>query len=226
MIIKEFYNRELDLEYSVGINCIRIDFKNFLNKFNIKNQKNALNHLFNLCKDLEGPNDKTTVQFFKDKYLLCQDHFFIACYHVIKAFASGINISNSKNLELLLYLSSNRQINQAVEAFGIENDDLIAGKLSYCIISESGYIVDKNKELTDLIDAEELDFPFKYDDVEKIDEIKHYFEVTDKQIKVVLNSYERVKRKDKSDLEIKSMALYDLICEKMSLLNIEKTSGN
>ncbi len=226
MIVKKFYIQDLDLRYFVGIGCLKIDF-NVLLKQNIINQEKALNNLFDLCKSLENPNYKVTIQFFNNKYLLCQDHLFMACYHVVKAFVSGTTIANTKNLELLLYLSANRQINRAIDSFGISYNDLKSGELTYCVISENDdSLKEINKELINMLDAEEIDISFEQQDVYKINDIQQYFEITNEQINVVLNSFNTHKGRKESELSLKSRAIYDLICEKMSLLSTEKTSGN
>jgi hypothetical protein len=61
--------------------------------------------------------------------------------------------------------------------------------------------------------------------LEKITEIIKIYEFSDLQIKSVLNSYgiENVYlEKPKNNLYNISLAVFDLICEKMALLNLEK----
>ena len=64
---------------------------------------------------------------------------------------------------------------------------------------------------------------------DKFDRIKTFFEITDNQIITVLKSY-GITNKNKDPMSYKLEDLYltlnDLICEKMTLLSLEKIKGN
>ena len=64
---------------------------------------------------------------------------------------------------------------------------------------------------------------------EKIKKIVENYDILDSQIEPVLNSYLNKKR-SKNDLdnevEFLSSAVFDLICEKMALLNLEKIKSH
>ncbi|MFX1397044.1 MAG: KEOPS complex subunit Cgi121 [Promethearchaeota archaeon] len=224
MIIKKFFNPSLELQYCVGVSQINVDLKNFSKAIEIDSEKKILNYIFSICKKLEGLDNQTTIQFLKDDYLLNQDHLFTACYHVLKTFFHGINIANTKNLELLLYLSANRQINKALEAFGIDYDEIKSEKLTYCIISTKNDVLDISQELNSILKAKEIDISINEENQDKLLRIKQYFMITDEQINVVLNSYKKINNQQERDLSIKFKVVYDLICEKMSLLSTEKIS--
>ena len=134
MIVKEFYISDLDLMYSIGINQIHSELKI------------SLDFLFNLIEKIQNDTN-SMVQFFSDKYILNQEHLFTACYYVQKAFFNKVNISKRKNIEFLLYLSSKRQIKNAIEAFGINNLDLESGKISYIIVSNENNLNKINDEI-------------------------------------------------------------------------------
>ncbi|MHA2009738.1 MAG: KEOPS complex subunit Cgi121, partial [Promethearchaeota archaeon] len=133
MITKDFYIKDLDLNYYVGITQIKFE----LNQFIRVNQVAKLNKLFSVIEKLENRNRDSTIQLIKDTYILNQDHIFTACYYVQKGFTLKTNISNKKKIELLLYLSTHRQISKGIEAFGIDLNDLNKGELIFCIISQS-----------------------------------------------------------------------------------------
>ncbi len=225
MIIKKFNIKEISLEYFVGISQIKFNFSQFLQLFTIDNEEEALKHLFQLTQELQNRNKGSMIQFIKDKYLLNENHLFTACYYMQKAFYYNTNISNKKNIEFLLYLSANRQISKGIETFGINFKDLRKGNLLFCIISQSNTISKINSEILSILKVNEIERAINSLSNEKITVIKEYYGISDNQIFSILNSY-GVKLVDNQisniDLDSISLALYDLICEKMALLNLEK----
>ena len=112
----------------------------FIRANQIDNKEETLKSLFGIIEELENKNKDSIIQVVKDKYILNQDHIFTACYYVQKVFMLKTNISNKKNIELLLYLSTHRQISKGIETFGIKLNDLNKGELTFCIISQSNNI--------------------------------------------------------------------------------------
>ncbi|MFX1346394.1 MAG: KEOPS complex subunit Cgi121 [Promethearchaeota archaeon] len=229
MIVKDFYIEGMDLRYFVGINQIKLDINQFLKVNSITNEQEALNRVFDIIEELQNNNKESTIQFLKNKYVLNQDHLFMACYYMQKAFLLKTNISNKKNIELLLYLSTSRQISKGIETFGIEYNDLKQGNTIICIISPKNNIDEINNEILQILHAKEINLTIDNLTVKKIKSIIDNYEISDLQIKSVLNSYGN-KNYDISDyinnLEPFSLAIFDLLCEKMALLNIEKTKIN
>ncbi|TFG02257.1 MAG: hypothetical protein EU540_01910 [Promethearchaeota archaeon] len=210
MIVKKFYISDLNLKYLVGINQIRI--------FDTK-----LDFILNLTEKIQNEHKNSVLQFFSDKYILNQDHIFTACYYTQKAFTDKTNISKRKNIELLLYLATKRQIKNALEAFGInlKSDKLI----TYVIISNENNLNKINEEILQSLGANEIELTINDQSVEKFNQIKSYFEISDNQINSVLNSY-GVKEFNNDLIETNLnnlfLAVYDLICEKMAFLSLEK----
>ena len=115
MIIKSMKIDELELNYSIGINQIKIDLDNLVGLHKLNNENEILDFLLNLCEEIQDIYGDTMVQFFSDEYVLSQDHILTASYYVQKAFYNEANISKSKNIEFLLYIATQRQIKNAIE---------------------------------------------------------------------------------------------------------------
>jgi len=213
MIKKNFYINDLNLKYLVGINQIHIRLEI------------SLDFLFNLIEKIQNDYKGSLVQFFTDKYVLNQDHIFMACYYVQKAFINKINISNKKNIEFLLYLATKRQIKNAIEAFGIKNSDLKSGNINYSIVSNENNLNKINEEILQTLEATEIEITLNEQSIKKFNQIKSYFEISNNQINAVLNSYgvnEVSNELISNNLDSLFLALNDLICEKMALLSLEK----
>ncbi len=214
MIVKNFYISDLNLKYLVGINQIGI--------FDI-----TLDSILNLTEKIQNNHKNSTLQFFSDKYILNQDHIFTACYYTQKAFTDKTNISKRKNIELLLYLATNRQIKNALEAFGInlKSDKII----SYVIISNENNLNKINEEVLESLGANEIELTINHQNLKKFNQIKSYFEISDNQINSVLNSYgveEFNTDLIANNLNNLFLAIYDLICEKMAFLSLEKIKAD
>jgi len=225
VIVKEFNIQDLNLHYYVGIYQIKINLDRFIATDKIDNKEKILNQFFNIIKEIQDKYENSVVQFIKDKYILNQDHIFTACYYLEKAFLQNKNISNKKNIELLLYLAANRQINKSIKGFGIDYSDLNKDKLTYCIISPQNNLNNIYVNLSSVLLAEEEEFTINDQSNTKINLIQEYFEISDNQLNSVLKSYGIITYN--SDLSLSSVvsALYDLICEKMALLYVEKAKN-
>jgi len=225
LITQKFNIKEISLEYFVGINQVKFNLSQFLQLFTIDNEEGALKHLFKLTQELQNRNKGSMIQFIKDKYLLNENHVFTASYYMQKAFYYNNNISNKKNIEFLLYLSANRQISKGIETFGIDIRDLRKGHLLFCIVSQSNTIGKINSEILSILKVNEIELAINSISNEKITTIKEYYGISDNQFFSILNSY-GIKLVDEQisniDLDSIALALYDLICEKMALLNLEK----
>jgi len=225
LIIRKFNIKELSFEYFVGILRIKFNLSQFLQLFTILNEEEALKYLFTLTEEFQNRYKGSMIQFIKDKYLLNEYHLFTACYYMQKAFYHNINISHKKNIELLLYLSANRQISKGIETFGINTEDLRKGNLLFCIVSQSNTVEKISSELLSIFNVNEIEQVINSLSNEKITLIKEYYNISDNQIFSILKSY-GIKIIDEQisniDLDSVVLALYDLICERMALLNLEK----
>ena len=156
MITRSFFIEELELKYFVGITQIKFDLSQLLKDNEIRNEEDVLNWLFLTIEDLQIKHPESTIQFISDEYVLNQDHLYVASYFMEKAFLNKNNISNKKNIELLLYLSTNRQISRAIESFGISKNTIKEEKLTICIISQINNLNIIIKEILDSLKANEV----------------------------------------------------------------------
>lgn len=223
MIKRELYIENLNLKSFVGIGQFKLNYNDLLSSNNLKDSddKTALDRFFSEIESLQRQFDGSTIQFIKDDYLINEDHLLIACYHVQKAFINQNNILNRKNLELLLYLSANRQIKNGIKAFGIDTRALKTKSLLYCILSPSDNILEINETIIKKLNGIELKYQFNYD-LDKYNTIMDFFQINEDQVNVILKSYEELYDKDNIDLIKKFNALYELVCEKMAILSLEK----
>lgn len=223
MIKRELNIENLNLKYHIGIGRIKINYKNDLKFDNFNNdEKSSLDFFFSKLDLLEKKFMDSTIQIIKDEYLINEDHLFIACYHVIKAFIAKRNISNKKNLELLLYLSTNRQIKNGIKAFGIDSMELFENELIYCIMTPKTNLFQIKENLLKEINGMEVDSELNYQDIGKYKNIMKYFQINEYQIDVIMNSREDIQDKLLINLKSKFEVLNELICEKMALLSLEK----
>ena len=223
MIKRELIFDNQNLKYDIGIGRIKINNKDSLKSENLNDdEKSELNLFFSKLDFLEHKFAGSTVQIIKDKYLINEDHLFIACYHVLKTFISKRNILNKKSLELLLYLSTNRQIKNGIEAFGIDSRELFGNELIYCIITPKNNLFQIKENLLKEFEGIEVNFESNYQNVNNYKDIIEYFQINDAQIDVIINSREDKHDKKLIDLKIKYEALFELICEKMALLTLVK----
>jgi tRNA threonylcarbamoyladenosine modification (KEOPS) complex Cgi121 subunit len=225
VIVKEFYIKEMDLKYFIGISQIEIELNQFLEVNKISNEEEALNHLFKIIEELQNKNKELTIQIIKDKYVLNLEHIFVACYYLQKTSFHETLISNKKAIELLLYLSTHRQIRKGIKLFGLDYNDLKEGKFIICIISPVDNLKSIHSDVLETLNAHEIELTINDLTLEKITEIIKVYEFSCSQINSVLKSY-GIKNinwdKPKNKLNDLSIVIFDLICEKMALLNLEK----
>jgi tRNA threonylcarbamoyladenosine modification (KEOPS) complex Cgi121 subunit len=200
--------------YYIGINQIEIDPKEV-----------QIKELVELIGVIQSQHEDTVLQFFNDRYILNPEHILHACYFVQKAFYTKYNISNKKNLELLLYLAAKRQIKLSLECFGVNDNNLRNKRISFCIISLKDNIQQINIEINNYLHSQDIGLNLGNLSIDKFKIVKKYFELSDTQILTVLKAYgykNDVFEINSLSLESLYGALNDLICEKMALLSLEK----
>ena len=200
--------------YYIGINQIEIDPLEV-----------QINKLVESIDIIQGRYDNTVLQFFNDRNILNPEHILNACYFVQKAFSTKSNISNKKNLELLLFLATKRQIKLSLESFGVNNYNLQEKRISFCIISLEDNIQKINTEINNHFLSKDISSNLGNLSIDKFKNVKNYFEFSDNQILTVLKSYGyKHDIKDLNAINLKCLyrVLNDLICEKKTLLSLEK----
>ncbi len=76
-----------------------------------------INELFDKINRLKN---NYSYQIFDAKVIGGIEHLYFAAVNAFKAFNQGLNISKTFSLELLLYVSGQRQISKAIEMVGIK----------------------------------------------------------------------------------------------------------
>ncbi len=214
MIIQEFSFAEDQLHYFVGLGSLIIT-------------KLELDDIFNLIEIIQKRYEGLMLQFFNRKLILNYNHIFYACYHTLKTFCYKKNISNKMGIEFLLYLSADRQIKRTLENYGITTHNINQGAIDFCAISNNNNLEIVRRDLLKEINAEEIDLNLGKTSYDKYERIKEYFGINENQINTVLKSY-RILVDDikptKTNIGHFYLALEDLICEKMVILSLEKSS--
>ena len=218
MNIKHFKNEDLSLEYFIGLASIRLESNDL-----------RLNELLDIVDKVQFQYKNSTIQFFNPEKVLNVEHVYNACYFSEKAFKLKFNISSKKNLEYLLYLSGKRQIKNALEDFGL-NDEIINKKSIECLVISPINNIEK------IIDILSINLHLAVENtsllnksLKKLITVKDYFEVSDEQLFSVLKTRDvNVKEGNLLNADINELysALNDLICEKMVLLSLEKIKFN
>ena len=191
-------------------------------QFKLESKDLNYEQFFKNFENFQNKYNEIVIQVFNNQYILNGEHIFNACYYLEKAFLNNSNISNKKHIELLLYLAANRQIKIALEDFGIFNQQLI----NLCLISLSNNFQSLNHEFESTFDIK-LEHYWEYYSKKKYEDIKSYFNFSDNQIDSILASYSikvNPKNIQEPDLPKLYLALNELICEKMSLIYLEKFS--
>ena len=214
MIVKNFNITELELTYFIGINRIKINANVY-----------TIDQLFELSDKIQNKYSDSILQFFNENYILNTEHIFNACYFSLKAFHYKKNISNKKEIEFLLYLATKRQIKSAINDVGINNSNIQNGIVNYCIVSYVDNVSVINNAIKEALNANEIKFTLTQENADKFKIIKEHFEISDEQIKIILNSYGIKKDIEvllKENIHSLYSVLNELICEKMALLSLEK----
>jgi len=216
MKLKSIYNMETGLKFYTGITEVSINIEDV-----------SSNQLLSLSDYVDVSYDNALLQFLSKKYILNSEHIYSACYFTYNAFLSHNNISKSKEIELLLYLSMNRQIKIAIRDFGLSDDSKKFFNVILCLSSFQNNLDIIYTDLHDRIKFQELSFTLDDYSIERFNRIKNYFEISDNQIKVLLKSANlSINKKNINEISLDYLysALNDIIREKMVLLSVEKTS--
>jgi tRNA threonylcarbamoyladenosine modification (KEOPS) complex Cgi121 subunit len=153
---------------------------------------------------VRGEVQEPCIQFFDAKLIAGQQHLHFAAVNALKAFEEKLNISSSLTIEVLLYVSAQRQIRKAVDMLGINPH---SSQVAVLVIAETKREADVALEaVSKLISGERDDGVLELTD-EKFKGIKKLFGVSDLEIDAKL-------RKEGLERE----ALVDLVIEHVALL--------
>jgi KEOPS complex subunit Cgi121 len=155
-------------------------------------------------EEFRKQNREFPIQFFDAKHVAGPQHLYFAALNALNAFKKKTNISNSLEVEALLYASAQRQITKAVKMMGINQDTTEVAAL---IITENKHKkTDDLRLVTEIIPGERDDSVLELTN-QKIEKIKKLFNISDKEFEAKLKKKGQEKE-----------ALTDLVIEYMALL--------
>lgn len=144
------------------------------------------------------------VQFFDAELIAGWEHLYFAVLNAMKAFESRLNISKSLAIETLLYASSQRQINKAVDLLGITTR---SHQVAVLVIADTKRGASEALKTVSQLMPGELDDSILELTEEKVEGIRRLFDVSDLELEA---------KSEKKGFEKK--ALIDLVIEHIALL--------
>ncbi|MCW3976127.1 MAG: KEOPS complex subunit Cgi121, partial [Candidatus Bathyarchaeota archaeon] len=73
-----------------------------------------------ICSKIDKGYDNLEIQFVDPRKILGSNHIYFATLNALKAFKNEKNISKSLSIEILLYISGQKQIEVAIRLFGLQ----------------------------------------------------------------------------------------------------------
>ncbi|MHA1728929.1 MAG: KEOPS complex subunit Cgi121 [Promethearchaeota archaeon] len=183
------------------------------------------NKLFKKIDEI-GKENHTFVQMYNDLLVLSEEHLHFAAYFAERSFLKGLNISNKKKLEYLLYVSQQRQINVAIDTVGFKiNHNKEIQKFVYTITGNNKTDIQNSLiKISKLFMSEEKNEDWSLPTRKKMDIIIKGYNISDFEIlnSLMCSGYPQNISIDRlQEDELKSAILRCLI-ERMVLLSIEK----
>jgi KEOPS complex subunit Cgi121 len=150
----------------------------------------------------------TPIQLFDADYIAGKKHLFFAAINALKAFKQNKNISESLEIESLLYASGQRQINIAIEMVGIK---LTTSRVAVLIFLSGNEDYNKiEKAVSEIIHGARNDLVLKIEDGDKIKKLKETFHITTLELETIKNKNEAL-----------DDALTKAIIERSSILTVK-----
>lgn len=109
------------------------------------------------------------------------EHIFLSVLHAILAFNQKRNISNQLELEILLYISSQRQIKIALEDFGIKTGNNVI----IIVGNSTDQIKQALVECENLLEGVRSDEVIGICDNSKLLAIREYFQISDEELNAI-----------------------------------------
>lgn len=136
-------------------------------------------------------------------------HIFFGALYAILAFKQSRAISNQLALEILLYISGQRQIKIALESFGVRS-----GNCSLIILGNSEDILRSTlQECRTIIGGMPSDKVLSLFDDSKWETIQDYFQITSQEIDAIAQSSTKSARED---------ALVKIVLNRIALVALDK----
>ena len=126
--IRTFFNVSKNCSYWVS------EFKGQTEKYSDPSKKIIGLDYYLVLKDLVLQKFQCHYQIFQKDWILSNQHIFLILSNITQAFKSKSNISHNENIEFLLYLSIQKQINQAIKLVGVNFTKIQANPLDFAQI--------------------------------------------------------------------------------------------
>lgn len=154
-------------------------FKDIKQNFSDKSLELTGIDYFLYLRELISKRRKISFQIVKEDIIFSTNNLKNALMHVNKAFNSNLNISNNYEVELLLYLSLKRHIEQAIGKIGVnfEKKQDEVSKFSFVIFGNQNYIREAFDEFN-----REIEFSIEEDILENYSQIQkllQFYEIDD-----------------------------------------------
>lgn len=164
-----------------------------------------------ICSKIDKGYNNLEIQFVDPRKILGSNHIYFATLNALKAFKNKKNISKSLSIEILLYISGQKQIEAAIRLFGLQKKNRNLILVAVGEKKEDLKRLEQNvkKSLNVELDNSIIESYSK----KKYDNIKRVFNISTLEI-------ETVKRKSDDSKDV----LEKLIVERMAFLyaGIEK----
>ncbi len=148
------------------------------------------------------PNQNHMIQFFNAELIATDQHLYFAVLNALAAFKNQTNLSKNLAMETMLYASSQRQIQKAIQQLGLKQD---TENLAAVIISENPKAIQEAiKEISNQFQSEPDETVLELSE-EKMKKIQEAFKITGTQLKTL-------------SIQDKQQALVNLVVEQVALL--------
>ncbi|MCS4541596.1 MAG: KEOPS complex subunit Cgi121, partial [Euryarchaeota archaeon] len=126
---------------------------------------------------------QTAIQVFDPAVIAGFDHVFRAAYLALKSFKQKTNISTDLAVELLIYVSGRKQIQEAIKLFGVKQNSL---QIVVVMISDSQKKIENSvAELLKLTNASIDDGIINSISKEKFERLKKLFKITQIELEAI-----------------------------------------
>lgn len=159
--------------------------------------------LINLALSLS--NDSITIQFLNGLLIVDENHLLSAAQNAINAKNGNYMLSRSLDVEIIVFASAQRQIGKALDALGVFDG---LSEIAVVVVGPNPDSVGQKLQSLLKVIGGEIIPPFAATE-ERIERIKDHYEITDTEIKAILDS-------DK--LESKLSALSRCVVSRVSLV--------
>ncbi len=156
-----------------------------------------------------GSKYNVTIQVCNSSYIANWEHIFFSALYAMLAFSQKRNISNQLSLEILLYLSAQRQIRVALEAFGLRS-----GSNVIIILGNNEQTLEEAlNESETTLPAAKLEDMVNISDKDKFRTVKAYFKIGEAELDAI---------KDSDTQQSLEEAVIKALLNRIALVTLEK----